>query len=603
MSNNNDLIIVEQILEDKMNETSSTNSKAEFFEFFSFEQSLKEYDLSDEEISSGLVDGSNDGGIDGFFIFVENVLFNEVPSPEEIKKITKKPRLEVYLIQAKISKSFQEQAIDKFIATIHTIFDLSKDIKNLKNIYNDLLLEKIEIFHQLYKDLASKHPSLKIKYIYASKGDKSNINNNVKSKVETLREQTKKYFSSSQVEFEFLGASELLEISRKEKSYNLELKFVENYISRLDNNSDNNLNKGYVILSKLKDYYEFVTDEQGNLRKYIFESNVRDYQGNNIEVNKDIKNSLDSPHQDIDFWWLNNGVTILASNGTTKGKVISLDDVQIVNGLQTTTIIYEYMKGLNKNNSNEKFGDQNNLDDRAILIKIIFTEDQEARDQIIKATNFQTPIQASSLRATDSIQRNIENYFSKSNLFYDRRKNFYKNMGKDSKKIVTIPYLGQAVTSIVFREPHRATSNPNTIIKADSHYKKVFDESINMKVYLLCAQLVKQVENCISSPEFSEIKNCLQNQSLKKSKTTIKTLKFYIAMLFTIRQLQTATYKVKDVEKLSLPHNSKVFFEVIKKIDAWTDEYLKISSDYPYLNQAIKRQGFTEFLIDKVTSN
>ena len=74
-------------------------------------------------------------------------------------------------------------------------------------------------------------------------------------------------------------------------------------------------------------------------------------------------------------------------------------------------------------------------------------------------------------------------------------------------------------------------------------------------------------------------------------------------MLFTIKQLQTATYKVKDVEKLSLPHNSKVFFEVIKEIDAWTDEYLKNSDDSPSLNQAIKRQGFTEFLIHKVTSS
>ncbi|NEO53659.1 MAG: AIPR family protein [Okeania sp. SIO3B5] len=603
MSNNNDLIILDQIIEEKINDTLSNNSKEDFFELFSFEQSLKEYDLSNEEIDSGRVDGGNDGGIDGFFVFVNDELFYELPSLEDIKNITRKPQLEVYLIQSKTSQSFKETAIDKIIVTTQKLFDLSLDIKNLENIYNEMLLEKIEIFHKLYRNLASKHPSLKINYIYASKGDTSQVNSQVKFKVETLKEQTKKYFSSSsssEVEFKFLGASELLKISRKEKSYNLELKFIENYISRLDNNSDNNLNKGYIILSKLKDYYQFVTDEQGNLRKYIFESNVRDYQGNNIEVNKDIRNSLDSPHKDIDFWWLNNGITILASNGTTKGKVISLDDVQIVNGLQTTTILYQYMNVLNKKNNNEKSSVRNNQDDRAILIKIIFTEDQESRDQIIKATNFQTPIQASSLRATDSIQRNIEDYFLRHDLFYDRRKNFYKNTGKHSKKIVGIPYLAQAITSIVSREPHRAASSPNTIIKADSNYKKVFNESISMKIYLFCAKLVKTIEDCISSPDFSEVKNCLKNQSLKKSKTTIRTLKFHIAMLFTIRQLKTATYQVKDVEELSLPEDSKVIFKVIKEIDTWTDEYLNTSEDYPSLNKAIKRKDFTEFLVNKV---
>ncbi len=188
---------------------------------------------TNEEIDSGRVDGANDGGIDGFFVFVNDKLFYELPSSEDIKNIkniTRKPQIEVYLIQTKTAQSFKEKAIDKLIATIYKLFDLSQDIKNLQNIYNEMLLEKIEIFHKLYKDLASKHPNLKINYIYASKGDTSQINSQVKFKVETLKEQTKKYFPSSEVEFKFIGASELLKIYRKQKSYNLELKFVENYI-------------------------------------------------------------------------------------------------------------------------------------------------------------------------------------------------------------------------------------------------------------------------------------------------------------------------------------------------------------------------------------
>ena len=43
----------------------------------------------------------------------------------------------------------------------------------------------------------------------------------------------------------------------------------------------------------------------------IFESNVRDYQGN-TDVNEGIAASLGTASSE-DFWWLNNGVTVLAT--------------------------------------------------------------------------------------------------------------------------------------------------------------------------------------------------------------------------------------------------------------------------------------------------
>ena len=39
-------------------------------EFLALEQILKDEDLSFDEIMSGLVDGRQDGGIDGFYIFI-----------------------------------------------------------------------------------------------------------------------------------------------------------------------------------------------------------------------------------------------------------------------------------------------------------------------------------------------------------------------------------------------------------------------------------------------------------------------------------------------------------------------------------------------------
>ena len=104
------------------------------------------------------------------------------------------------------------------------------------------------------------------------------------------------------------------------------------------------------------------------------------------------------------------------------------------------------------------------------------TED-ESRDRIIKANNRQTPVQAASLRATDKIHRDIEEYFRPRGLFYDRRKNYYKNEGKPRDKIIGIPYLAQAVMAILLRSPDTARARPSSLLKNDDDYVRVFDSS------------------------------------------------------------------------------------------------------------------------------
>jgi AIPR protein len=576
MSNNNDVIILKSILEKKRQELANTLSQDEYFEIFSFEQLLKDYDLSYDELLSNQVDGKDDGGIDGFFIFLNNEILNEDLDSGSIKK---NPLIEVYLIQAKTSSSFAEKPIETLMATIEDIFDLDKTIPDIKDFYNAPVIEKVELFRKTYIDLAIKHIQVKITYVYASQGDTQNIHIKVNNKADNLCSKTKKFFTGCEVKFEFLGARELLNSARQEKSYSLKLKFLENYISTDEDN--------YVVLTRLDEYYNFVTDN-GSLRKYLFESNVRDYQGN-VEVNIDIKNTLASKDTDIDFWWLNNGITILASKATIAGKTITLDDVQIVNGLQTTNSIYEYMNSLAK------------VDDkRAILVKIIVANKLEARDRIIKATNFQTPVPAASLRATEPIQRDIEDYFLHKDWFYDRRKNYYKNIGKTSERIISIPYLAQAVTSIVHREPHIARARPTSIIKGDTNYSKVFNSSISMEVYLFCAKLMKNIELYIRTTDFPALTP--NNISSLLRPGTIRILIFHVAMLFTIKLLNKFKYTEKDV-LLILPiefeDHHELLRSVILEITELTNSYLQTPPPLS-INTVAKRSDFTTFIIENV---
>ena len=563
-SNDNDIIILDSILKQKKTQTADTLSDSDYFEVFTFEQLLKNYELSYDELFSGKVGGSGDGGIDGFFTFINNELFNEDTDIEVIKK---NPVLEIFLIQAKRSPTFSESVVDRVNATVADIFNLKNNLPDFRTVYNTDIINKADAFRTAYLDLAARHPELKIYYVYVSKGDTLTIHPNVRNRAKTLKETIERYFHGSMVEVKFVGARELLDASRLEKSYTLQLRFLENYISRGDNN--------YVVLSSLEDYFKFVSDESGDLRRYIFESNVRDYQGD-IEVNKDVRQTLRSDDE-LDFWWLNNGITILASKASIAGKTITLDDVQVVNGLQTTTIIYNYFK--------EKNVEEN--DERSILIRIIVTDDAETRDRIIKATNFQTAIPIASLKATDRIQRNIEDYFLQHDWFYDRRKNFYKNIGKPVDRIISIPYLAQTVMAIILREPDNARARPSSLIKRDSDYVRVFSESTNPAIYLFCAKTMKRIDNF------------LRNESTEYPAQEINDLKFHLAMLSTIKLLGKNEYEATDVTSLSEDDFSwdlltESLDEIIDLVREFADE------TYGTIGRIAKSRDFVNYMIKNI---
>lgn len=79
-------------------------------------------------------------------------------------------------------------------------------------------------------------------------------------------------------------------------------------------------------------------------------------------------------------------------------RELELLNPEIVNGLQTSTEIYNYYT----NHPDKKQDEQRN-----VLVRIITPSSEESRDNIIFATNNQTAIPKSSLRVTDPIHIQI----------------------------------------------------------------------------------------------------------------------------------------------------------------------------------------------------
>ena len=315
---------------------------------------------------------------------------------------------------------------------------------------------------------------MSIKYFYISKG--IDVHPNVNAQVEDLCSDVAAILTEADVTFEAIGATQLLEIYRKKENKVFSLKLAENPLS--------SQGKVFISLVKLNEYFNFITDEHGVLLRNIFEANVRDYQGN-TKVNADITSTLEDQERKEDFWWLNNGVTILAEDVSAPGgKELIIHNPEIVNGLQTSNEIYRFFENVTDSD-----------DSRSLLVRVIVPENEESRDKIIRATNSQTPIPKASLRATDSIHRDIEDYFKPRGLFYDRRKNYYKNQGKKPAEIVSLPFLAQCVMAITMHKPNFARARPSTLLEDNASYEKLYNRSNSVKAYYLAAVIGKNVEH------------------------------------------------------------------------------------------------------------
>jgi hypothetical protein len=510
---NNDQIILDQTLEQQRTTRFPTMSKSDFFETFVAEQILKDFDLSDEEIESGLVGSGGDGGTDGIYIFANGEL---VLDDFDFEPLKKNVLIEVVIIQSKTSPSFGEDAMLKAVAFTKDLFDLGRSLDDFKSVYNAGIRSAVGNFRRLYTGIAGRFPRLHFRYCYASRGNSAEVHPNVKRKAEDLRRALSELFSFSTFKFDFLGAGNLLEMARREPLTTYEMAATDIL----------NAKDGYIALVRIDAYYQFIRDETGQLQKTIFDANVRDYQGSN-QVNEEIQNSLQNAGKE-DFWWLNNGVTVVATHAVQTGKVLTIEDPQIVNGQQSSTEIFNYCK------SNDA-----SADERCVMVRVIVVKDAASRDRIIKATNTQTSIPPASLHATDKIHRDIEEYLEPFGIYYDRRKNSQKNRGRPSEKIIGISLLAQAIMAILLQRPDDARARPSSLLKKESDYKQLFSPEYPIEIYRFAATIIKQIQSRLR----------LRGDIDPKDRTNVQ---FYVATHVTARLIGKLSPAAKDLVVVDL---------------------------------------------------
>lgn len=526
---NNQLLLREIIAQENSNNDQFAPDT--FFEFFSASQILKDYAFSNEELENGLIGGGNDGGCDAAYV----LLNNEIITPDQIDSLDcpKGSSLQFIIIQSKNTLGFGEDAIMKWKAVSDNLLEMSNDINQYKRRYCEGVRDIFMLFRDAMTKLVTKQPKVSFRYYYATLGIE--VHPNIMAQADELKFIVQAKYPTATIFVDFVTADKLISLYNSEPDVNIIITLADQAITLGKQNE-------YVALVNIADYYKFITDSSGNLLKGIFESNVRDYQGNN-SVNSCIAETLKNKNAE-DFWWLNNGITILSDNiSLITNRKLSIDNPEVVNGLQTSTEIYNYFS----ENKDKLDGEYRN-----VLVRFIVPGSEEVRDDIIFATNNQTNIPKSSLRVTDSIHLQIEMYLKNRGLYYDRRKNYYKNLKKKATDIISVSFLAQCLISILLRKPDFARARPSTLLTDDKTYNQLYSPNYNLSIYYKIGKLGKMVQgNLRRTPEWTSSE---KNDVL-----------FYVLYGVVVKLLGKTNIRPIDIVNLDLELVSEELIDFVKQ--------------------------------------
>lgn len=439
--------------------------------------------FSADELSRVCTDSYGDAGSDYIFYTSDGQVFYEL---NDIKD-KKDSLIDIYFIQSKNSIKIDSNVPQKFIKLMTTITQyVGGQIIKLPSNLNQLVNTNLKLIKEIFLKLAIKN-KIRANFIYFGRFSKSRLDNSndLKENFESLRQMEGMNDLFKEIKYTVYSIDDLIELVSKGKKF--EYTFDE--ISRIKSDQyDDNL--GIVSLIPIKKFYNFITNEDGIINERLFVSNIRDFKGNTL-INKQIMSSL-ADNKNVDFWWLNNGITVTVEKLVNKDTIgqIYIENPQIVNGLQTSYSIFNFFK-LNP--------DKLESEDRKLFIKFLeFKEkivDQELN--VIVATNRQNEIRDKDIRANDTVQITIEKFLKDKQKYYQRKDKYYTNRGVSSKDVIKLDEMAKYINTIYLKDPSGTRNNPGKLTK-DVKYKTIFkigDDQQDFNRYWIAYKLYEKVSN------------------------------------------------------------------------------------------------------------
>lgn len=409
-----------------------------------------------ESISTG-----DSKGVDTIAFFINDRL---ILNSDEINNFMKqKIDVKIFFLQSKTSNSFSDTELGAFL---DVVIDFFKDEPQ----YN---IPEFETARDIYKKLLSIMKDIKnidINCLYVSLGDKQYQETSIDATIKIKQESLNKYNLFSNVDISLVDKT-LLISEYKKADTPLHTEIILNTKIQLPPIQD--VEEAYIGIIPFIEFKKLIMDNDNNKIKSLFNDNVRDFLGLDNPINEGIKETIQNGKFN-EFPLLNNGITIIAESNSGKGNNLILDNYQIVNGCQTSNVLFE-LKHIDK------------IDDVFIPIKVVITKNDKLRDEIIFSTNSQSKITEEQLFATTQFQKNLEDYYYSNRdiyeVYYERRTNQYASLQITRNNIIEIKEQLKSFMAMFFDIPHLVVGNIGKVV--DSRRNDFFQKDHSMKPYYI----------------------------------------------------------------------------------------------------------------------
>lgn len=529
------------------------------------------------------VGGPNDMGIDGIAIRVEGIIVKTKDEITDIIKFNRNKRINVefIFIQSKYKTNFDKGELNNFVDGVRDFlsddhfFPMNDNIKDCLYLKEYLLSDDITIMWE-------NNPNIILYYVgmgrWKKPADLVGIANQFQKDISYLN-----IFNFEASNFKFIDSNELKDIYDSiQNTFNATID-TRHSMPLTDVSGVSNSCLSIVYASEL---IKLISTDDGIIRKSLFNDNVRDFQGLN-PVNIEIENTVrENPEK---FIVLNNGITIVCDEYKQNNTKLTIYNPQIVNGCQTSHIIYECSK---KNLDLSKV---------PISVRVISTTDEEIVNDIVRGTNRQNIVLEEAFESTKKFHKDLEEFFTAvshdyESIYYERRSKQYqhnptiKQTQKVNLRILTQYYLG-----VFLNKPHISHRHESILLKENKY--DLFQEYHSKLPYYTLAYLFIKFEKFLRENNVPRI---------------VRTYKSHILMMLkqSVIGYLPAQNKEAEVDKvcnklLIILKNSDEFEKLVhKSIISFTDSLEKWETELGKSRRGTKDvEAFTLHLLKEVSKS
>lgn len=478
-------------------DTLSDDKKFEHFSAFTIVSAHYSDDFDAADLIAG--DGQ-DLNVDAFAVKVNGRIADDADFIDDVLSLNGYLDVEFIIVQAKMASNFDGAAITALGANLTNQVFAEKQSVGMNGDVKRLVTIKERVYKNASK--LKQNPILSVYYVCTGTWNEDNY---LVESIKSIKKNLTDTSLFSDVHFTPVGALDVQRMFRATRtSISREIKFEKLITLPVIEGVE----ASYLGVLPHTEFLKLISDNSGELIKSVFVDNVRDFQGDN-PVNADIAKTITDEAFD-QFVLRNNGITIVARNIKVTSSNFTLEDYQIVNGCQTSHVLYANRLAITQ--------------DLFVPVKLIHTISEDVAQSVIKSTNKQTPVEENDLLALTQFQRDLEDYYRSialdSRLYYERRAKQYADQGGLEKgRVTTIGSQLKCFSSMFLDVPNQASRYQGTLLKTVS--KQVFQQTHKPEPYYLAA---------LTSYRFEVL-----TRKLSGADRAIKSFRYYLLLAFRCR--------------------------------------------------------------------